>query len=200
VAAAVSAGSGSLTVPQLEARPARRAAGCFTDAELVGLPEPVRRYLAAAIAPGTPLATAARIQMRGHIRVGRWPPFHAREVLAPRRGFGWAGRVAGLIAGCDRYADGAGGLDGKLAGLVRLAHGAGPDVSRSTAGRIRSFLFDRWGDPGRTGRWGSPQCGSVTMPAAGRLGWFYGTERWPAGEFFRYRVTRLRLLGGPGRG
>lgn len=55
----------------------------FTDAEVAGLPDPVCRYLRAAIAPGTPLATAARIGMRGQIKLGRWLPFQAVELLAP---------------------------------------------------------------------------------------------------------------------
>jgi hypothetical protein len=58
-------------------------AAVFTAAELGGLPDPVRRYLRAAIAPDTPLATAARFRMRGQIRLGRWLPFQAEELLAP---------------------------------------------------------------------------------------------------------------------
>lgn len=73
--------------------------------------------------------------MRGTIKIGRWLPFRARQVLAPHRGFVWPARMAGLIAGSDRYADGEGGMDWKLAGLITLAHAEGPDVSRSAAGR-----------------------------------------------------------------
>ena len=107
----------------------------FGPAELDGLPEPVRRHLAQAIAPGTPLATAARLRMRGAIKVGRWLPFKARQVLSPHHGFVWAARAAGLIAGSDRYLEGAGAMEWKLAGLVTVAAGGGPDVSRSAAGR-----------------------------------------------------------------
>jgi hypothetical protein len=36
-----------------------------------------------------------------------------------------------------------------------------------------------------------------------RLGWFYGEERWPVGEFFRYQLTELEPVaepaGQPGR-
>lgn len=107
----------------------------FSIAELEGLPRPVRRYLAAAIAPRTPLATCARLRMRGHIKVGRWLPFSARQVLNPHQGFVWAARAAGLIVGSDRYLDGAGAMNWKFAGIVTVAHGEGPDVSRSSAGR-----------------------------------------------------------------
>jgi hypothetical protein len=107
----------------------------FSGGELEGLPEPVRIHLAQAIAPGTPLATSARLRMRGHIKVGRWLPFRAHQVLSPHRGFIWTARAAGVIAGSDRYVDGAGGMDWKLAGLVTVAHAHGADVSRSAAGR-----------------------------------------------------------------
>jgi hypothetical protein len=73
--------------------------GAFGDAELDGLPEPVRRHLAAAIAPGTPLAVSARLRMRGRIKVGRWLPFRARQVLSPHHGFVWAARAAGSSPG-----------------------------------------------------------------------------------------------------
>ncbi len=107
----------------------------FDPAELDGLPEPVRRHLAQAIAPGTPLATAARLRMRGTIKVGRWLPFRARQVLSPLRGFVWTARAAGLIAGTDRYLEGTGAMEWKLAGLLTVASGEGADVSRSAAGR-----------------------------------------------------------------
>ena len=110
-------------------------AGVFDDAELAGLPAPVRRYFRAAIAHGTALATGVRFRMRGHIKVGRWLPFHADEIVDPHVGFVWAARAAGVIAGRDRYLDGVGAMHWKLAGLVDVANADGPDVSRSAAGR-----------------------------------------------------------------
>jgi hypothetical protein len=240
----------------LWARLARPAApGGFTDAELAGLPWPAARYLASVVAPGTPLAVSARLRMRGRIKVGRWLPFQAREILAPHSGFLWKARVAGVIVGSDRYADGVGRLEWTLAGIRRLVRADGPDVSRSAAeragaealfvptallprfgvawsasderhltaefdvdgrpmrvectldahGRLVSFVFDRWGDPDRTGTWGVHPCGGlvtghrtfggVTVPASGRFGWYPGTDRWADGEFFRYTVTDLTLVG-----
>ena len=107
----------------------------FSDDEVRGLPEPVRRYLTAAIAPGTRLARTARLQMRGHIKIGRWLPFQARQVLTPHEGFLWRARVGGVITGYDQYARGQGGMNWKLAGLIRIAHGEGPDVARAAAER-----------------------------------------------------------------
>jgi hypothetical protein len=132
--------------------------GTFTGEELDCLPEPARRHLTQTIALGTPLATSARLRMRGQIRIGRWLPFRARQVLDPHHGFVWAARTAGVITGSDRYVDGAGGMDWKLAG------------------------FD-----------------GLTIPSAGRVGWFFGTDRWPASEFFRYQITDLHLVGAADR-
>lgn len=225
----------------------------FTEAELMGLPEPVRGYLKVSIRSGTPLALSARLSMSGSIKVGRWLPFRAHQTITPHQGFVWAARVAGIISGSDHYARGKGGMDWRLLGLIRLMHADGPDVSRGAAERaaaeavwvptsllprfgvewssvddnhisarfevdgrpikidleldqhrrIRSVLLDRWGDPDNTGQWGLHPFGGeifetatfdgVTVPCAGRIGWFYGTDRWSTGEFFRFRLTDLRL-------
>jgi hypothetical protein len=197
--------------------------------------------------------------MRGQIKVGRWLPFRARQVLSPHHGFVWAARAAGVIAGSDRYVNGEGGMDWKLAGLVTVAHAEGPDVSRSAAGRagaeavwvptallprfgvrwsasdadqvtaryqlgetplevhyrldqdgrIVSLVFDRWGDPDNSGTWawhpfggeitGYSTFDGVTIPSAGRVGWFFGTDRWADGEFFRYQITDLYLITAAGQ-
>jgi hypothetical protein len=120
---------------QIESGLVRDAVGRFTEAELEGLPEPVQRYFRAAIAPGTPLALTTRIRMHGRIKIGRWLPFRAREVLSPHQGFIWAGRAAGIISGSDHYANGRGEMSWRLAGLIRVMHADGPDVSRSAAER-----------------------------------------------------------------
>ncbi len=113
----------------------------FGAAELAGLPEPVQRHLAQAITPGTPLATSARLRMRGHIKVGRWLPFRARQILNPHLGFVWAARAAGVITGSDQYLEGVGGMDWKLAGLVTVAHAeARRSPERRRPGRRRSHL------------------------------------------------------------
>jgi hypothetical protein len=225
--------------------------GRFGEAELEGLPEPAQRHLLQAIALKTPLVTSARLRMRGHIKVGRWLPFRARQLLNPHHGFVWTARAAGVIAGSDRYLDGAGGMDWRLLGLLTVAHAEGPDVARSAAGRagaeavwlptallprfgvrwsagpadqvtagfrvrdtsvelrlrldaagrITSLVFDRWGDPDNRGAFAQHRFGGeitgyrsfhgLTIPSSGRLGWFYGEDRWPAGEFFRYQITDL---------
>jgi len=74
-------------------------------------------------------------------------------------------------------------------------------------GRLRSLVFDRWGDPDSTGRWGSHPFGfevtgyatfdGVSIPSAGRAGWFFGTDRWSEGEFFRSEILGYELVRGP---
>jgi hypothetical protein len=53
------------------------APGSFCEAELEGLPDPVRRYSMQQSRP--PLATSARFRMVGSIKLGeRWVRFRAR--------------------------------------------------------------------------------------------------------------------------
>jgi hypothetical protein len=226
----------------------------FDEGEIDGLPEPVQRYLTAAISTGSALTTAVGLKMHGQIKVGRWLPFRARQALNPHRGFLWTARAGGVITGSDRYLDGIGAMDWKVAGLITVARGHGPDISRSAAGRggaeavwvptallprfgvtwsaadqahitaryslgetlvevtysleadgrIRSLVFDRWGDPDNTGTFawhpfggaitGYRTFGGLSIPSAGQLGWHFGTDRWPDGEFFRFEITHLRDL------
>jgi Family of unknown function (DUF6544) len=114
--------------------PAEANPGVFTERELDGLSGPVRRLFEAAIAPDTPIATSARIAMRGRIKLRNWTSFTGTEVLAPHEGFVWAVR-AGLVSGYDRYTEGKGEMRWKVLGLITVMKGSGPDVSRSGAGR-----------------------------------------------------------------
>jgi hypothetical protein len=113
--------------------------GSFAPEPLAGLPEPVRRWLTHAIAPGTPLWSSAQLRMRGQIKLRTWRPFTARQVLAPPRGFIWAAtaRVTGLpVTGFDRYTSGSGEMRWRLLGLVPVMADDGADVTRSAAGRL----------------------------------------------------------------
>jgi hypothetical protein len=85
--------------------------------------------------------------------------------------------------------------------------GAGPEQQRvelhlGADGRLLDLIMLRWGDPdgkpfgrypfGVTADGESTQDG-VTTPAAVRAGWWRGTERQEAGEFFRAEITRVDL-------
>lgn len=64
----------------------------FTAALLAGLDEPVRRYLSHAIRDGAELGAGVRLAMTGHIKVGLWLPFGARQEC-DGRSFAWRARV-----------------------------------------------------------------------------------------------------------
>ena len=111
----------------------------FDPAMIAALPQPARRWLAHAIMPGTPLWQTAVLSMAGQIRLGRWRPFTATQILAPPAGYIWAAtaRLAGLpVTGYDRLSSGTGQMRWRLLGLIPVMTAAGPDITRSAAGRL----------------------------------------------------------------
>lgn len=113
--------------------------GSFVPENIGDLPEPVQRWLTHAIRPGTPLWSSVELTMHGEIRLGRWRPFRARQILAPSHGFIWAAttRVAGLrVAGFDRYSSDSGEMRWRLLDQVPVQSAHGADVTRSAAGRL----------------------------------------------------------------
>jgi hypothetical protein len=118
---------------------ATAAVETFDPAATMGLPEPARRWLGHAIAPGTPLWGRAELTMHGQIKLGRWRPFTARQALSPPDGYTWAAtaRVAGLpVTGYDRLGPGGGEMRWRLLRLFPVLTEAGPDVTRSACGRL----------------------------------------------------------------
>lgn len=114
-------------------------AGTFDPVMTTGLPEPAHRWLSHAIAPGTPLWSSVELTMHGRIKLGRWRPFTARQVLSPPGGYTWAAtaRLAGLpVTGYDRLSCGAGEMRWRLLRLIPVLTAAGPDITRSAYGRM----------------------------------------------------------------
>jgi uncharacterized protein DUF6544 len=110
----------------------------FAPDLVTGLPEPARRWLTRAIAPGTPLWSSVQLTMHGQIKLRAWRPFTARQVLAPS-GFIWAAtaRVGPLpLTGFDRYSSGCGKMRWRLLGLIPVMSASGAEVTRSAAGRL----------------------------------------------------------------
>jgi hypothetical protein len=237
------------------AHPAPPAAR-FDPSTLTGLPEAARRWLAHAIAPGTPLYRAVVLEMEGHIRLGRWLPLRAVQVHAPPDGYVWAARTRLgplSITGYDRYADGVGQMRWRLLGRVPVMNATGPDLDHSAAGRValdacfvptalltlpftwrtgsnadtaiaewtvgdhtlrpelhvgadgalRSVAMARRAKP-RGHPWGEYPCGAslhdeadfggIKLPTRMRVGYFFGTDEWAEGEFFRARITSATFL------
>ena len=115
------------------------AAGTFDPAATMGLPGSARRWLSHAIAPGTPLWSRVELTMHGQIKLGRWRPFTARQVLTPPDGYLWAARtrLAGLpVTGYDRLGSGAGEMRWRLLRLIPVLNETGSDVTRSAYGRL----------------------------------------------------------------
>ena len=111
----------------------------FRCGRLPGLPEAARRYLEHAIAPGGLLASAVRLRMHGEIKLGRWLPFTAEQVIQWGRGMIWNAtvRMKGMpIRGFDRLVNGEGAMRWKLFGIISVMRASGPDITRSAAGRV----------------------------------------------------------------
>ena len=115
------------------------AVAAFDPGDFSTRPAIVQQYLAHAIAAGTPLASAVRLRMHGTIKLGRWRRFRAEQVILRGRGMIWRARVrsrAFMIRGEDRLVGGEGAMSWKILGVLPLMHAAGPDITRSVAGRV----------------------------------------------------------------
>ena len=115
----------------------------FSPDLVADLPEPARRYLHHAIAPGTPLASAVRLHMKGAMTPKPGSPplaLTANETLAPRRGFAWTAhaRMFGLpVRVIDHYFEQEGDVQVNLLGLVPIPFpGSREDMTRSSRGRL----------------------------------------------------------------
>ncbi len=106
---------------------------------LTALPPAAQRYLVHAIAPGTPLASAVRLKMRGEMKLGRWFPFQAEQVIRAGEEMVWSAevRMFGLpVRGYDRLLRGQGEMRWRMLGILPLVSASGPDITRSAAGRL----------------------------------------------------------------
>lgn len=112
----------------------------FQPDQLTDLPDPARRYLEHAIAPGTKLASAVRLRMHGEIKLKNWQTFKAEQVICWKRGMIWQAIawMNGLpIRGWDRLVDGKGAMQWKLLGLFPVLTATGSDITRSGIGRMQ---------------------------------------------------------------
>ncbi len=110
------------------------AARVYREADVAGLPAPVRRYFAYALRDGQPLITYARLEQRGTFRMSAredsWRPFEAVEHFVPAApGFVWDARIAVLPGAAvrvrDSYVDGSGRMRADLLSLVPIVDGYG---------------------------------------------------------------------------
>ncbi len=77
--------------------------------------------------------------MIGVIKIGKWRPFTARQVIRLGHGYVWEAKVPlgfTFISGFDQYLDGHGEMNWKLHGLLKVIGFKNADVSRSAEGRF----------------------------------------------------------------
>ena len=114
----------------------------FNSDKLAHLPEAAKQYLEHAIAPGTKLASAVRLKMHGEIKLKKWIPFTAEQVVCWEHGLIWSATawMNGFlpIVGSDRVIDGVGAMQWKLLGLFPVMTADGADITRSSIGRLQS--------------------------------------------------------------
>jgi hypothetical protein len=179
----------------------------FDPEQHLSLLPKAQRYLRHALAPGTRLAVAVRLRMHGTIKLGRWLPFTAEQVIHRDHGMLWVATVRwfGLpIRGSDRLSDGAGAMRWTCFGLPVL-NKTGPDITRSTVGRAQvesvwlpSLLAHRdvvWTSKGTDQlqasavRHGSPMDLALTIDPTGRIQ-TAALPRWgdPDGTGFREEI------------
>jgi hypothetical protein len=226
----------------------------FEPSLVANLPEPARRWLTHAIAPGTPLSRTVFLEMHGHIRIGGWLPFRAVQLQSLPHGYVWAAKATFgpiPIIGYDRYVEGDAEMHWGVFGRLPLVNASGPDLDRAAAGRaaidalfvptacfgpdvmwsegstsdsavaewrigrhvlrpeltvaadgsLQSVTMPRWAR--RKGEeWGDypfgghvdheVDFGGIRIPTRIQVGYFFGTDRWAKGEFFRAKITTAK--------
>jgi hypothetical protein len=113
----------------------------FSPDKIAHLPA-AKRYLEHAIAPGTKIASAVRLKMHGEIKLKKWIPFTAEQVICWEHGLIWSATawMNGFlpIVGSDRVIDGIGAMQWKLLGLFPVMTASGTDLTRSGIGRLEA--------------------------------------------------------------
>ena len=120
------------------------SAAPFELAATAGLPDPVRRWLAHAIAPGTLLLTSAELTTHGFIKLGPWRTYAAVQRLSPARGFVWTATTSlgGLpVTGFDRYTRRGGQMRWRVLGRIPVNSAESDDITRSAAARLAGELL-----------------------------------------------------------
>jgi hypothetical protein len=116
-----------------------------TEADLVGLPEPVQRWLRWSNVVGTAYPVTVRLRQQGEFRMGQdrgWMPFIAEEYYTTDPpGYVWkvTFRMAPLVtvSGRDRYADGQASILMRLLSLIPVANDHSPGLNQ---GAMLRFL------------------------------------------------------------
>jgi hypothetical protein len=110
----------------------------LAEADLAGLPDPVRRYLCATRAIGQPRGRSYHLRFSGRIRSdpgSRWMPFRAEQVSftdPPARFFLMRAHMSGIpVEAFHRFVDGHATMKVKALGLVSIVDARGDVMDRS---------------------------------------------------------------------
>jgi Family of unknown function (DUF6544) len=122
------------------------SAASVSSEMLVGLPEPIRKYLAFTGVVGKPVVKTATVKQTGRIRLGpekRWMKFKATESYSvDPPSFVWDARVGygpiPVLTVRDSYINGRGTINAKLFNLFSVVNADGPKVNESSAVRFLS--------------------------------------------------------------
>ena len=123
----------SSEIDELLARSRDTRPTVLTEADLAGLPQPVRRWLGYSQVVGKERPVTVRLKQTGQFRLGEkrgWMPFTAEEYYTTDPpGFVWVAtfKMGPLlsIVGRDRYADGTGSIKMRLLSLIPVADKSG---------------------------------------------------------------------------
>ncbi len=110
---------------------AQQVSGNYSEAQTIGLPEPVRRYFKYALKDNQRLISNARLIHGGQFKPSKkWVPIRGEEYFTVNPpGFAWFAKL-GFISGRDMYYDGSGRMQIKLLSLIKLVDGKGEDFNQ----------------------------------------------------------------------
>jgi hypothetical protein len=121
--------------------------GIITEAQMVGLPEPVQRYLNYAQVVGKEPIRTVRLKQQGFMRMqpGKpWLPMVAEQyVTTTPPAFLWHTKIQPFplvsIAGTDRFSDSHGSMRIMLMSFIPLGNARGPEMDQ---GELQRYLLE----------------------------------------------------------
>ncbi len=188
---------------ELLARGRETEGGAITEARLVGLPEPVRRYLRYARVVGKAPLRTVRLRQRGAMSMAegsKWLPMTAEQyVTTAPPAFLWYGTLHPFplvsVSAEDSYADGHGSLRIKAMSLIPIGESHGPETDQ---GELLRYLGEMaWFPTALLAdyiRWEAIDDGSaratISLPPITASGILHIDEQ---GRYTRFTTKRYRL-------
>ncbi len=135
------------------------------------LPDAARRFLERSVPVPGSAPGAVVLEMVGEIRIGKWRPFRAEQILRPGVGLVWAPTVGSMptgFVGADILTPDLARMEFRLGGLVPVARAQGEDVRRSALGRLaaETVSWAPWALWPTTGPPGAPEWSVAIDPSS----------------------------------